>query len=270
MSWSAVSGAAHYKVRIAGDENGLAGAAEQQTASSSYSPSEALTNGQTHYWQVRAVDGDGQSGAWSGIYSLTVNWGGISGMTPADGTAVSVYSPVLQWNPVDDAARYELQFADSQEKLTTVSAQETRDASWTAASLTNNQTYYWRVRALEAGGQTGPWSTGVSFTVQWGTITRMAPADGTETKDSPPTFSWSDVDAAVRYELQIADSKADLASTAPIEVSTPPTLPLPWRRINSTTGGYGRRGAADRTVHGVLPPLWLWTNREAMRTGRCS
>ena len=47
LSWSAVSGVARYEVRIAGDENGLAGAAEQQTAGTSYIPSEALANGQT-------------------------------------------------------------------------------------------------------------------------------------------------------------------------------------------------------------------------------
>ena len=98
---------------------------EQQTASTSYIPSEALANGQTHYWQVRAVDGDGQSGAWSGIYSLAVNWGRISGQSPANGASTADTTPALSWSAVSDAAHYEVRIAGDENGLAGAAEQQT-------------------------------------------------------------------------------------------------------------------------------------------------
>ena len=75
LSWNAVSGATGYEVQIAGSEAGLANAQAVEVSATSYTPSTGLTNNQTHYWRVRAVDGDGQKGDWSAIHSLFVKLG---------------------------------------------------------------------------------------------------------------------------------------------------------------------------------------------------
>ena len=56
LSWNAVSGATGYEVQIAESEAGLASAQAVEVSAASYTPSTGLTNEQTHYWRVRAVE----------------------------------------------------------------------------------------------------------------------------------------------------------------------------------------------------------------------
>ncbi len=72
FSWNAVEGAAGYELQIAGSRAGVETAPATSVTGTSYTPTSALTNEQTHYWRVRAKDGAGQYGAWSGVQSLWV------------------------------------------------------------------------------------------------------------------------------------------------------------------------------------------------------
>ena len=163
MSWNAVSGAAGYEVQIADSEAGLASAQSVEAGGTSYTPTTALTNLQTHYWRVRAKDGDGQHGAWSAINSLSVNWGTVSGLSPSSTTDTT---PDLSWNAVSGAAGYEVQIAASEGGLANSVAIDVTEASYTpATALTNLQTHYWRVRAKDGDGQAGSWSAEHSLNV---------------------------------------------------------------------------------------------------------
>ncbi len=73
LSWDAVPGAAGYEVQIAASEGGVASAQSVEVSAASYTPSTGLTNKQTHYWRVRAKDGDGQKGSWSAEHFLVVD-----------------------------------------------------------------------------------------------------------------------------------------------------------------------------------------------------
>ena len=72
FNWNAVPGAAGYELRIADSQPGLDSAATVSVTGTTYTPSAALTIGQTHYWRVRAVDKDGQKMDWSVVHSLDV------------------------------------------------------------------------------------------------------------------------------------------------------------------------------------------------------
>jgi len=68
-------------------------------------------------------------------------------------------------------------------------------------------TYHWRVRTDLP--LTGVWSEARSFTVQPGAAavpTIGSPANGTQTADPNPAFSWSPVSGAKKYEFQLAVS----------------------------------------------------------------
>ena len=107
---------------------------------------------QTHYWRVRAKDGDGQYGTWSAIQSLAVNIGAVSGLSPSDGSTTTDTTPALSWNAVPGAAGYEVQIADSEAGLASAQAVEAGGTSYTpTTALTNNTTHHWRVRAAKGG-----------------------------------------------------------------------------------------------------------------------
>ena len=270
LSWNAVSGAAGYEVQIAGSEAGLASAQAVEVSAASYTPSTALTNNQTHYWRVRAKDGDGQSGAWSAIISLSINWGAVSGLSPADGATTTDTTPALSWNAVEGATGYEVQIAGSEGGLDSAQAVEAGGTSYTpTTALTNNQTHYWRVRAKDGDGQHGAWSAIISLSINWGAVSGLSPADGATTTDTTPALSWNAVSGAAGYEVQIAGSEAGLASAQSVEVSGTsytPTTALTnnqthyWRvRAKDGDGQYGIWSAINSlsvnwgTVSGLSP-----------------
>ncbi len=159
FSWNAVSGATGYEVQIAESQAGVENAVPVEASAASYTPTTALTNLQTHYWRVRAKDGVGQHGTWSTINSLLVNWGAVSGLSPANGSATTDTMPTFSWNAVSGATGYEVQIAGSEEGLDRAQAVVASAASYTpSTALTNNQTHYWRVRAKDGDGQYGAWS----------------------------------------------------------------------------------------------------------------
>jgi len=68
-------------------------------------------------------------------------------------------------------------------------------------------TYYWKVRSDLP--LTGAWSESRSFTIQPGAAavpTIGSPANGSQTADPNPAFSWSPVSGANKYEFQLAVS----------------------------------------------------------------
>ncbi len=222
LRWDAVTGADRYEVQIADTEAGVADATAATTEANSYTPSTGLTNNATHYWRVRAVDSDGTATAWSRTISLTVSWGVITGMSPADGESTTDTTPTLSWDAVDGADRYEVQIASTAAGVVGATAATTEANSYTPPTgLTNNATHYWRVRAVDSDGTATAWSRTISFTVSWGVITGMSPADGSSTTDTTPTLSWDAVTGADHYEVQIASTEAGVPGAMPVTVNAP-------------------------------------------------
>ena len=220
LSWNAVPNAARYELQIAESLAGLESSPIQSVTDTSYTPSSPLTNEQTHYWRVRAVDGDDQKGAWSAVHSLKVEWGVVSGLNPADGSTTTDTTPTLSWTGVPGAASYEVRIADSPAGLGSASSISVTDSSYTPVSaLTNEQTYYWQVRAKDGDDQKGTWSAVHSLKVEWGVVSGLNPADGSTTTDTTPTLSWAGVPGAASCEVRIADSLAGLGSASSISVT---------------------------------------------------
>ncbi len=241
FSWNSVEGAAGYEVQIAESRAGVENAVPVEASAASYTPTTALTNLQTHYWRVRAKDGDGQSGAWSAINSLSVNWGTVSGLSPSDGSTTTDTTPTFSWNAVPGAAGYEVQIADSEAGLASAQSVEAGGTSYTpTTALTNNTTHHWRVRAKDGDGQHGAWSAINSLSVNWGTVSGLSPSS---TTDTTPALSWNAVPGAAGYELQIAGSRAGV-ETAPA-TSVTGTSYTPTSALTNLQTHYWRVRAKD-------------------------
>ena len=165
FSWNAVDGAAKYQIQIAGREKALEGSppVDEEVSGTSYTPTTGLTNLQAHYWRVRAVDGEGQAGAWSTVYLFWVEWGAVTGLIKSSTTSTT---PEFSWNAVDRAARYQIQIAGSRSVLEgspPVDEEVIGTSYMPAPALTDHQVPYWRVRAVDGEGQVGNWSSIHSF-----------------------------------------------------------------------------------------------------------
>ena len=113
--------------------------------------------------------------------------------------------PTLKWNAVSGAAKYEVYRARSKDgdyiKYATVTGTSYTNTSY----IENGNTYYYKVRALDANGTAGAWSSVVSVTYKQ---TLPAPTvTGGNDAQGRPTLKWNAVTGAAKYEVYRARSK---------------------------------------------------------------
>ena len=112
-----------------------------------------------------------------------------------------VYDPIFSWDPVPGAATYELEINPQEDfspgsRVCCVGVGFPKIIAPTlpGAELKDN-TYYWRVRAIDAFGNAGSWNVGPSFVK---TFDKVPPVPGTSVKNvrlrdnlSDPGATWT-------------------------------------------------------------------------------
>ena len=202
LKWNAVTGAAKYEVYRARSKDGDYIKYSTQT-STGYTNSAYLTSGSTYYYKVRALDANGTAGAWSSIvsvtYKQTLSAPAVTGGNDSQGR------PTLKWNAVTGAAKYEVYRARSKDGDYIKYSTQTSTGYTNSAYLTSGSTYYYKVRALDANGTAGAWSSVVSVTYKQ---TLPAPTvTGGNDAQGRPTLTWNAVTGAAKYEVYRARSK---------------------------------------------------------------
>ena len=206
LKWNAVSGAAKYEVYRSYSENGTY-TKYSTTTGTSYTNTGYIENGNTYYYKVRALDANGRAGAWSSIVSVTYKQT-LPALTVTGGND-SQGRPTLTWKAVTGAAKYEVYRARSMNgdyiKYSTVTGTSYTNTSY----IEDGNTYYYKVRALDANGTAGAWSSIVSVTYRAASAGTLSAPSVTGGKDSQgrPTLKWNAVTGAAKYEVYRARSK---------------------------------------------------------------
>ena len=207
LKWNAVTGAAKYEVYRARSRSGDYIKYSTVTGTS-YTNTSYIENGTTYYYKVRALDANGTAGAWSSVVSVTYKQTlpapTVTGGNDAQGR------PTLKWNAVSGAAKYEVYRARSLNgdyiKYSTVTGTSYTNTSY----IENGTTYYYKVRALDANGTAGAWSSIVSVTYRaasTGTLPAPAVTGGNDSQGRP-TLKWNAVTGAAKYEVYRARSRS--------------------------------------------------------------
>ena len=206
LKWKAVSGAAKYEVYRARSKDGDYIKYSTVTGTS-YTNISYIENGNTYYYKVRALDASGTAGAWSSVVSVTYKQTlpapSVTGGNDSQGR------PTLKWNAVTGAAKYEVYRARSRSgdyiKYSTVTGTSYTNTSY----IEDGNTYYYKVRALDANGTAGAWSSIVSVTYRaasTGTLSAPTVTGGNDSQGRP-TLKWNAVSGAAKYEVYRARSK---------------------------------------------------------------
>ena len=120
----------------------------------------------TYFWRLRAGN-DGGWGEWSEIRSFSTVVAAPNAVTldsPGHETTEQPLSLTLTWAVSDGADAYEAQLARDDVFLDVVhSVDDLTETSFDVGPLDHATTYFWRVRAINAGGW-GTWSEVRSFT----------------------------------------------------------------------------------------------------------
>jgi hypothetical protein len=221
LRWSSVPYATKYVVSIATDpalSNVVLGSASQptETQGMSFALPVSLAPG-AYYWAVTPLDAEGHRGARSQVTTFQWTWPTTTATSVTDlNPDPRVFDPMFSWNPVPGAARYEVE-VNSAEGFPLGSkwccTGTTTGTSLAPLQVLANNSYYWRVRAIDAKGNAGVWNSGQSFTKAFDPLTPSVPnltlrdvngngISGVPSTDTP-IVTWDPVPGASRYEVQL-------------------------------------------------------------------
>ena len=218
LSWTAVTGAVRYELLAWQDSvTGWQRLDDGSLTSTSYTHGGGLTADTTYWYAVRAVDASSATSAWSEYANATVAATQSQSSTPTptptastqiaatltptstpDSTTFAHAKPVLSavaaagavelsWTAVTGAVRYELlAWQDSVTGWQRLDDGSLTSTSYTHGGLTADMTYWYVVRAVDAGGATSAWSEYANATVSDGSA--LAP---TATPTATPTITPS-------------------------------------------------------------------------------
>src|SRR5262249_19668560 len=224
LTWKPVLGAVTYEVTIAKDQaltTAISGS-PAATTTTSYIPASTLADGK-YFWAVTPLDAEHHEGQRSAVRPFTRGWPSATTTNLRDLVdAPELYDPLLTWNPVPGAAKYELDVNFSQDfnSSSKVCCSSTTVATgYSPSKILANNTYYWRVRPVNVQGSEGVWTQGATFTKTFDNVPPVAGSSisGLHMRDangdggpkptggarSSPMLVWNPVPGASAYDLDV-------------------------------------------------------------------
>ena len=264
LRWGAVQGAAKYLVKVASDPDlgTLVFGEPVETASTQFTLNDPMPPG-TYYWGITPLNAQGHEGAASTVASFTWSWPSTSTPTYTDlSPDPELVDPHFSWTPVLGAAGYEVEVNFSTDwasgsqvccdPINFFTEASTLGTSLSPDVVLDNNTYFWRVRAIDSEGNAGVWNVGPSFT---------------KTFDNVPPVTAPSIEN-VRMRDNTADPAVDTnAGTAVLDTDTPvvvwePVIGASGYTVNVTTfsGGVCNWASAiwdtDTSVRAWTPLGW--------------
>ena len=208
LSWTLTEGAHSYDVEIDDDADfAYPRVLTRTTKMNTYIP-DAITfiDGKTYYARVRTNRSPSISNPVSNVVSFTGQPPQVTGLQTLPETSAqspAQYNPTLCWDPTGGAWKYRLEISgDSSFKFIDAVGGQTEQRCYTIPAGWRDGTFYWRVTPLDGSLMAGLPSAPVQSWKRYpapGLIYPTARVDGT------PLFTWSAVDGADRYRLEISD-----------------------------------------------------------------
>ncbi|MEZ4862556.1 MAG: SdrD B-like domain-containing protein [Caldilineaceae bacterium] len=206
FGWSPVPGAASYLFEIGTDATFSAVVYSIKTIKPNHTPTTRLPNN-LYYWRVTPVDYRGHFGTPSTPYSFHFDWSNPPQLLTPEVDASLAFVPSFAWTAVEAASSYELQISTQEDFSTLIASYKTVNTAYTPEqTLSNDQDYYWRVKAIDAEGNGSPWSPKRNFRMRWNFQAQLlAPINGA-IKLANPVFSWTPIPGVERYQIQADES----------------------------------------------------------------
>ena len=195
LAWDPQDYAARYTVEVYTGNDGLWSPGNrvlnQTTKFAAWAPTTSLAGG-TYSWRVRRLDADGLVGPWSAGRSFELQAAAPTLISPLDGAGFQSKALFFNWGPVTGAVQYKFEASTSPAFATIYSSQSTVMVSWAPTTAFGDGTYFWRIKALDAGANTISTSEVRTFSVDAAAptvVTKAPTSDASITGTFAVTFS---------------------------------------------------------------------------------
>jgi len=182
-----------------------------------------LLNDTTYLYALRVVQGNAKSVFTPFVVTRPRNYpagnklGAPALVSPNDGLTSVPVPTDLVWTTVDGGDQYEVQVALDATFQDLESVFIVRDPGAITVPLDFNATRRWRVRALNVSS-TSPWSASATFTTARNCAGSALTFNGTSTKGTDASLSWSGGPVTVEYWTYV--KRSELANSASFMVGT--------------------------------------------------
>lgn len=212
LDWSDVSRAAEYHVTVSQNSDLTDPIIDETTTASNLTPVD-LSNAETYYWQVFAIDSNGNSGIGSQIWSFNGSETFVASLqAPPDGSVVNVSSVDLNWDDVSGAAEYQVIVSENSNLANPILNDTSTASTYMPSGLSNTKIYYWQVIAIDSYGNSGIGSAIWSFFDGHAFVPNLqAPADGAEVEVGAIGLEWNSVTGAAEYQVVVSEN-SDLSN----------------------------------------------------------
>ena len=234
LKWLAVPGATRYHVQLSTSEGFATLLIDQDTYATAFSPSTVLADG-PYYWRVKAQVST-TWGAYSGAWFFEKNWSAGGSIVPAlisppeGAERTSFTAEDFSWTTVPGAATYRFEISPDDAFSAITYDEITVKPHHTPTVRLANNTYYWRATPVDRRGNLGAASEVRSFRFNWNLVpVLLEPADNDVDVQFLPRFSWTAVEAARDYRLEIStqpDLSTSLTTYATDQTDLTPALNL--------------------------------------------
>jgi formylglycine-generating enzyme required for sulfatase activity len=209
LDWEDITGATGYHIQIntASDFTGNVIAYDNTISVSAYPVATALENDGTFYWRVKIKDADDIWGDWSNTWSFNVDvtLDVPTNPNPSNGSSSIDTTPLLEWGNVTGASSYEIEISldnDFSSILESTSGFSISQYQMETL-LSDNTSYYWRVRIYDEDAIIGNWTTW-TFSVNINEPANPSPFNGGTTIYTTPLLDWDNITDALNYEIEIS------------------------------------------------------------------
>ena len=262
FSWTAVSGAAKYRVQVSTSSGFGTTVYAVDTYQLKATPPDDLPLG-TLYWRVAGLDAANALGPWSPTVTFAKQWTTKPTLTaPANGSTLSFPAnpSLFVWQPLAGASTYLIQIDDATDFSTPVVSATTKLTSFT---LTNPQAYgaafFWRVQGISPAGLNSPWSDRWSYQTTWPSVPVLtSPANAVLPAITDVTFVWNPVPGARSYQLQVSPN-GDWQNNKTLDVEVLSTRYSPPTTLNNASYFWRVRSRDAASNYGDWSAVWQFS-----------
>jgi hypothetical protein len=214
FAWTSIDGAATYRLEISTSPDFNSTAYTATTLKARHTPTVRLPNN-LYYWRVIPFDNKGNAGVSSLVGSFTFAWIQAPQLLNPPDLEEPKFLPRFSWTAVEAARLYELQVSTQPDFSSSLTSYSTYHTDYTPErSLSNDQDYFWRVRATDVRGTNSPWSAVRRFRMKWNFEAQLLAPLNNAVSTSYPFFAWAPIPSAERYQVQIDESTSFAAPIA--------------------------------------------------------